>query len=126
MSDMLTSWIAMFFADLTWQMTSNLFVFCVMAMIVVWLIKQSIDPTSEIHLADLILDPATKRIGTSYFRLNMAYVLTSFLYVVVVMKDASQFTPATAVYAGLWVIDKARSSYFDTNKPEDKKEDEPK
>jgi hypothetical protein len=113
MTDFLQAWAGIFLANLTWEMSGNILIFFVVMLLVGWLIRQSFNRASDVRLEDLFLDPVTRKIGTSTMRLNVAYVATTFLYILVVIKDSAQFVAATTVYAGLWVLDKARSAYFD-------------
>jgi hypothetical protein len=119
MADVLTGWLGVFLYDLTWERTANIFLFAVMLLLIVWLVAQSVNKKSDVHLADLLLDPKTRRIGTSHFRVNGTYIVVTVAYLLVVISDKAQFIAATTVYAGLWVVDRARNSYFEKGKPND-------
>lgn len=78
--DMLTSWVAIALASSTWETTGNLFSLLLMATLVILFWKAHRDPNSPLNLSDLLTD-STGKIGGSQMRLNLAFLLVSWVVV---------------------------------------------
>lgn len=78
--DMLTSWVAIGFASSTWETTGNLFSILLMASLIIIFWKANRDPNSPLNFADLLTD-STGKIGGSKMRLNLAFLLASWVVI---------------------------------------------
>jgi len=102
--DMLTSWVAIGFASSTWETTGNLFSLLLMASLIIIFWKANRDPNSPLNFIDLLTD-ASGKIGGSKMRLNLAFILASWVVVYSTIKgDLSEWL--FGAYIAAFVFDR--------------------
>lgn len=111
--DMLTSWIAIGFASSTWQTTGNLFSLLLMATLIIIFWKANRDPASPLNFVDLLTD-ASGKIGGSKMRLNLAFLLASWVVVYSTIKgDLSEWL--FGAYIAAFVFDRMSARKSETD-----------
>lgn len=112
--DMLTSWIAIGFALSTWETAGNLLSLLLMATAVIIFWKAHRNPNSPLNISDLLTDSSGK-IGGSKMRLNLAFMLVSWVIIYSTIKgNLSEWL--FSAYIAAFVFDRmsARKTETDT------------
>lgn len=108
MIEVLTAWIAIFFANLTLEFVGNLLSLMVIGFIGVSLYKMHHNPDSKFDITELFIDKRTGNIGGSEFRMNIAFFVTSWSLVYCILKNQS-IEIVLGSYLAAWVFDRYNS-----------------
>lgn len=110
--DMITSWVAIGFASSTWETSGNLFSLLLMASLIIIFWKANRDPNSPLNFIDLLTD-ASGKIGGSKMRLNLAFILASWVVVYSTIKgDLSEWL--FGAYIAAFVFDRMSARKSET------------
>lgn len=108
MLEILTGWIAIFFANLTLELVGNLLSLMVIGFIGVSLYKMHHNPNNKFDITELFIDKRTGKLGGSEFRMNIAFFVTSWALVYCILKNQS-IEIVLGSYLTAWVVDRYNS-----------------